>query len=115
MAGNRSKGETLTPSRRRARRTHLFSEVLWKREDDTRLRRGVLVGVSGTGLAMVVDHKHAAKAKMLLIPDKNGHHRYWSKPAVVTRVEQLSDTLDLVAAKYPDADESAPIDLKPTR
>ncbi len=88
--------------RRRARRTCLFEEVFWQRADDPTCRRGILVGVSGTGLGLVTEHDHEARAGMQITPSRKGRSGRWREPVVVTRVDRLSDTLDLVAAKYPE-------------
>ena len=90
------------PSRRRARRTHLFDEVFWQRADDRKCRRGILVGVSGTGLALVTEHHYAVREGMQITPGKKDRGCRWRGPVVVTRVDRLSDMLDLVAAEYPD-------------
>ena len=88
-------------TRRRANRTHTFDEVFWRREDDAKCRRGILVGVSQTGLALVTEHGHAIRAGMPITPNKDARNGRWSEPVVVTRVDRLSDMLDLVAAEYP--------------
>jgi hypothetical protein len=92
----------LDHTRRRARRTHLFDEVYWHKADDVKPRRGILVGVSSTGLALVTEHHPAVRAGMQMTPSKNGRNGRWREPVVVTRVDRLSDMLDLVAAEYPD-------------
>lgn len=90
-------------SGRRARRTHLFDEVFWQRADDPKCRRGILVAVSGTGVALVTEHDHEARAGMHITPSKKGRNGRWREPVVVTRVDRLSDMLDLVAAEYSGA------------
>jgi hypothetical protein len=39
---------------------------------------------------------------MHITPSKKGRNGRWQEPVVVTRVDRLSDMLDLVAAEYPD-------------
>jgi len=93
----------LNHSRRRAKRTHqLFDEVFWHRPDDAQSHRGVLVGVSSAGLALVTEHDHAVWVGMQIVPGKKDRDCRWRGPVVVTRVDRLSDMLDLVAAEYPD-------------
>ncbi len=89
-----------SPSRRRARRAHLFDEVFWQRADAPNYRRGILVGFSATGVALITDHDCAVRAGMQITPSKKGRNGHWRKPVVVTRVDRLSDILDLVAAEY---------------
>lgn len=89
-------------SRRRAKRTHMFDEVFWHRPDDPKFCRGVLVGVSRAGLALVTEHHHAVRAGMQITPGKKNRSCRWRDPVVVTRVDRLSDNLDLVAAEYPE-------------
>jgi hypothetical protein len=91
----------LDHSRRRAKRTHLFDEVFWHRAVDPKFRRGILVGVSSAGLALVTEHHHAVRPGMQITPDKKDLGCRWRDPVVVTRVDRLSDMLDLVAAEYP--------------
>ena len=94
----------LNHSRRRAKRTHqLFDEVFWHRPDDAQSRRGILVGVSSAGLALVTEHDHAVRAGMQIVPGKNDRDCHWRGPVVVARVDRLSNMLDLVAAEYPDS------------
>ncbi len=90
----------MNPGRRRARRTQLFSEVLWHNESESTARRGILVGVSDTGLALVTDHRIVPRPGARIVPEKKRAHRRWGEPVVVTRIDRLSDELDLVAAKY---------------
>ena len=92
--------KTRNRGRRRARRTQVFDEVYWHREGDIKFRRGILVGVSGTGLVFVTEHHHAIRAGMQIRPSAKHAHRRWRNPVTVTRVERLSDMLDLVAARY---------------
>lgn len=94
--------ERLNHSRRRAKRTHLFDEMFWHRADDPKFCRGILVGVSSAGLALVIEHHHAVRAGMQITPGKKDRGCRWRGPVVVTRVDRLSDMLDLVAAEYPD-------------
>ena len=92
----------LNQGRRRAKRTHqLFDEVFWHRPDDAQSRRGILVGVSSAGLALVTEHDHAVQAGMQITPRKKHRRCRWRGPVVVIRVDRLSDTLDLLAAEYP--------------
>ena len=91
----------LNHGRRRARRTHLFDEVFWRQTDDPKCRRGILVGVSSTGVALVTEHDHDAKAGMQITPSEKGRNGRWRERVVVTRVDRLSDTLDLIAAEDP--------------
>ena len=93
--------ERLNHSRRRAKRTHLFDEVFWHRADDPKFCRGILVGVSSAGLALVTEHDHAVQAGMQITPRKKHRRCRWRGPVVVIRVDRLSDTLDLLAAEYP--------------
>ena len=91
----------LNHRRRRAKRTQqLFDELLWHRPDDAQSRRGILVGVSSAGLALVTEHDHAVRAGMQIVLGKKDRNCRWRGPVVVTRVDRLSDMLDLVAAKY---------------
>lgn len=92
----------LNCGRRRATRTHLFDEVHWRSLDDPRCRRGILVGVSGAGVALVTEHDHQARAGMQITLSKKGRNRGWREPVLVTIVDRLSDLLDLVVAEYSD-------------
>jgi hypothetical protein len=90
-----------TPGRRRARRTYLFDQVFWNRDHEPKCQRGILVGVSDTGLALVVEHRQASRPGMCLKPTTKKPNEHWCELAVVTRVDELSETLDLVTAAFP--------------
>ena len=86
--------------RRRARRTHLLAKVGWRVEGEGLRRTGVLVGVSGTGLAMITDHQASVRCGARIHPTPDDQHPGWRKPAVIRRVDRISDALDLLAAEY---------------
>ena len=92
-----------TSARRCARRTYLFDEVFWHRDHEPKYWRGILVGVSHTGVALVTEHRHAIRPGMRLRPTTQNPSEHWCELAVVTRVDQLSEMLDLVAAEFPPA------------
>ncbi len=97
---------------RRAQRTFLFDEVLWHPANETKCRRGILVGFSSAGLALVTRSDGSIRRGMEIMPGKKDQNSRWRGSVVVTRVDRLSDSLDLVAAEYPDfvtptADEKA--------
>ena len=93
-----SKGDGL--GRRRAHRTHLLAKVGWLVEGEGRRRTGVLVGVSGTGLAMITDHHASAQCGARIYPTPDAQHPSWQRLAVIRRVDRISDALDLLAAEY---------------
>ncbi len=95
--------DCVTPGRRRARRTYLFSEVRWSGGDETRTCRGVLVGASETGVALITEHGMTPRPGTRIAPSKQARHRRWHRPVAVVRVDPLSDRLDLVAGRYHDA------------
>ena len=96
--------------RRRARRTHLLAKVRWRVEGEERRRRGVLIGVSETGLAIITDHHTSVPCGARICPAPGDQHPSWRRPAVVRRVERISDALALLAAEYvvPATDDARP-------
>jgi hypothetical protein len=74
--------------------------VTWRVERETQVRSGVLVGVSESGLALLTERAISPKPGMRILPTRQGEQRGWSRSARVTRVEPLSDLLDLIAAEY---------------
>ena len=98
--------ECVPTGRRQSRRTNVFDEVFYHRPDDEKYHRGVLVGISHVGLAIVTERRHAVTEGMRLMPTSAEHSR-WRTPATVKRVERLSDLLDLVAACFPETGDQS--------
>ena len=87
--------------RRRSERTVLFTDVFWREERNGKAHRGVVVGVSQHGLAMLTDYQTTPRPGARLVPGKHRQYARWLQTAVVTRTESLSDALDLVTATFP--------------
>ena len=88
------------PSRRRAPRREVFQDVAWRRAGHRRTRRGVLVGVSRTGFALVAEAEDTPRVGAVLVPSVDHPASVWRQPAVVVRTETLSGTLNLIAAEF---------------
>lgn len=85
--------------RRRSDRTNLFRQILWRTPDEEKARRGLLVGVSATGLAMLTEHEDSPRPGARILSGGPALRGRWPA-AVVTRIDRLSGLLDLVAAEY---------------
>ena len=97
---DRRKPERARAGRRRARRTLLFEDVTWCLLDEDRAHRGVVVGVSHAGLALITQHEDTPPLGAYITPRLRRRHGSWRRPAWVARVEPLSPGLDLVAGDY---------------
>ncbi len=86
--------------RRAARRTFLFEEVLWRSETDTKAHRGILVGVSDTGLALLADREDAPRPGTRFVSSRTDKQKRWRRAVVVQRVEAISENLGLVCGRY---------------
>jgi hypothetical protein len=100
MNADRRRPERAGPKRRRSQRKFLFDDVGWQGETDERTHRGVLVSVSRHGLAMLITRGHTPPVGMAIHPARRRSHRAWRHAAVVTRIEPVSQALNLVAADF---------------
>ncbi len=89
--------------RRAARRTFLFEEVFWRAETDTKAHRGILVGVSDTGLALLTDRQEAPRPGTRFVSSRTDKQKRWRRAVVVQRVEPISENLGLVCGRYAGA------------
>ncbi len=86
--------------RRRSDRSPLFRHVFWRTVGEERARKGLLVGVSATGLAMLTERQDSPSPGSRITSGKRARRHRWPGTAVVTRIDHLSGLLDLVAAEY---------------
>jgi len=100
MARDRRKTQRHETDRRNADRVPVFDNVFWRVEGEKRFQEGVLVGVSSTGLAILTERPVTPAPGRRLVPKGRTGQHVWHRKVVVTRVEQLSGLLDLVAAEY---------------
>ncbi len=98
-SGSHASGWILA-DRRAARRTFLFEEVLWRGESDKEAHRGILVGVSDTGLALLADRRDAPRPGTRLVSSRADGQKRWRRAVVVQRVEAISENFGLVCGRF---------------
>ena len=101
LSGDRRNNGRAKLGRRRSLRTILFTDVCWGELGAQRAKRGVIVGISDHGLAMLTECADTPRPGSRIQPRKHGRRARWFRKAVVTRTQSLSDSLDLVAAAFP--------------
>ena len=97
---DRRNPERARAGRRRARRALMFENVTWCLLDEDCAHRGVVVGASRAGLALITQHADTPPLGAYIAPRPRQRRDPWHKPARVTRIEPLSSDLDLVAGDY---------------
>ena len=88
----RTRGE-----RRRSGRSAVFGAVGWRTPDDHSPKRAWIVEVSPQGVGILTERAETPQPGAVLTPERGSARRLWDRPASVTRVERLSELLDLVA------------------
>lgn len=87
--------------RRRADRTFHFDEIYWSDKTADFQKRGILVGKSETGVALLTGHRDTPQLGSRVHLAKSSGH---DQQAEVNRVDRVSDIYDLIAAEYVPAD-----------
>lgn len=86
--------------RRSVPREHTMQHVSWMASGEAIAKQGLLLDMSETGLAMLTQRGQSPLPGTIVHPVHDESVTEWHRPARVMRVEQLSDGLDLVAARY---------------
>lgn len=82
----------------------VFEQARWKIDDSERWRPGLLISVSEAGLAMLTEHGETPVTGSRLHFQVG--RKSWQRPLEVIRVDQLSGTMDLVAAEFDPSRET---------
>lgn len=114
MQANGPKSKRVRVERRQSDRMPCSHCVFWRSAADEQRRRDLLVSVSETGFALVTAHEHAPAPGSRIACGCRPQRGALERPAIVTRVEQLSPALDLVAAERVRQDETLSPPADPT-
>jgi len=90
-----------TATRRGCERLPVFERTHWRREDNGQWLPGLLISVSGAGLAMLTNLHDTPQPGSRIRLRLRGRPR--PKPVEVIRVDHLSGTMDLIAAEFTSA------------
>jgi hypothetical protein len=89
--------------RRRSDRISDYKAVSWRQQGKRTYCDGWLVDWSAHGVGLVMELKEVPAEGTVIYPKQRPDLRAWRRPAVVRRIEPLSDLLYLVAAEYTEA------------
>lgn len=85
-------------TRRRGARTPTWKRITWRQQGQRKGKRGLLVNLSETGLALLTELDEAPPVGTRIRVGSNG--QTWPREASVVRVDCLSTTTRRVAAEF---------------
>lgn len=97
MPGEEVKLRSVRPEYSPGEHAPAFADIAWCVLGERRIRRGVLIGSSETGLALLTHPADTPRLGQRIIPRPAVAQR--PRPARVVRIDHVSGVLDLVAAE----------------